>query len=91
MAKRERGRRALQDEVSRRIQHIYEIGEDGATIHVPAPVPHARDTRGRNWDMNGFGNATGYEASIRTVVDEVRDEFDLNESLENRAPNPFGD
>ena len=91
MAKRERGRHALQDEVSRRIQQIYEVGEDGAKVRVPAPVPHARDARGRNWDMSGFGNATGYEASIRAVVDQVRDEFDLNESLENRAPNPFGD
>ena len=91
MAKRERGRHALQDEVSRRIQQIYEIGEDGAKVRVPAPVPHARDARGRNWNMTGFGNASGYEASIRAVVDKVRDEFDLSEAPENRAPNPFGD
>jgi len=25
------------------------------------------------------------------VVDKVRDEFDLSEAPENRAPNPFGD
>lgn len=91
MAKRERGPRALQDEVSRRIQQIYEIGEDGAKVRVPPPVPHARDVRGRNWNMTAFGNATGYEASIRAVVDKVRDEFDLVETLENRAANPFGD
>ncbi len=91
MAKRERGRRALQDEVSRRIQQIYEIGEDGAKIRVPAPVPHPRDARGRNWDMTGFGNVYGYEASVRAAVDKVRDEFDLNDAVENRAPNPFGD
>ncbi len=41
--------------------------------------------------MTGFGNASGYEASIRAVVDKVRDEFDLSEAPENRAPNPFGD
>ncbi|AQV94897.1 MULTISPECIES: hypothetical protein [Cupriavidus] len=91
MPKRERGRRALQDEVSRRIQQIYEIGEDGAKIRVPAPVPHPRDARGRNWDMTGFGNVYGYEASVRAAVDKVRDEFDLNDAVENRAPNPFGD
>jgi hypothetical protein len=91
MAKRERGRHALQDEVSRRIQQIYEIGEDGAKILVPAPVPHARDARGRNWNMTGFGHASGYEASIRAVLDKVRDEFDLNDALENRSANPFGD
>ncbi|KAF7963621.1 hypothetical protein AWV80_07840 [Cupriavidus sp. UYMU48A] len=91
MAKRERGRRALQDEVSRRVQQIDEIGEDGAKIRAPMPEPHPRDARGRNWDMKGFGRATGYEASIRAVVDKVRDEFDLSDSIENRAPNPFGD
>ncbi|MEM5277487.1 hypothetical protein VSR17_20905 [Cupriavidus taiwanensis] len=90
MAKRERGRRALQDEVGRRIQQIDEIGEDGARIRVPAPQPHARDARGRNWDM-AFDNLHGYAASVRAVVDKVRDEFDLNEALENRTPNPFGD
>lgn len=91
MAKRERGRRALQDEVSRRIQQIYDIGEDGVKIRVPVPEPHPRDARGRNWDMTGFDNAIGYEASVRVVVDKVRDEFDLSDALENRAPNPFGD
>ncbi|CAG9171979.1 hypothetical protein LMG23992_02088 [Cupriavidus laharis] len=91
MAKRERGPRALQDEVSRRVQQIDEIGEDGARIRVPMPEPHPRDARGRNWDMKGFGKATGYEASIRAVVDKVRDEFDLSDAIENRAPNPFGD
>jgi hypothetical protein len=90
MAKRERGRRALQDEVSRRIQQIDEIGEDGPRIRVPAPLPHPRDARGRNWDMV-LDNLQGYAASVRAVVDKVRDEFDLNDALENRAPNPFGD
>ncbi|WP_425332987.1 hypothetical protein [Cupriavidus pinatubonensis] len=41
--------------------------------------------------MKGFGRSTGYEASIRAVVDKVRDEFDLSDSIENRASNPFGD
>ena len=91
MAKRERGRRALQDEVSRRVQQIDEIGEDGAKVRVPMPEPHPRDARGRNWDMKGIGRATGYEAGIRAVVDKVRDEFDLSDAVENRAPNPFGD
>ena len=91
MAKRERGRRALQDEVSRRVQQIDEIGEDGAKIRVPMPEPHPRDARGRNWDMKGFGRGTGYEAGIRAAVDKVRDEFDLSDTVENRAPNPFGD
>ncbi len=91
MAKRERGRRALQDEVSRRVQQIDDIGEDGAKVRVPMPEPHARDARGRNWDMKGFGRGSGYETSIRAVLDKVRDEFDLSDSVENRAPNPFGD
>ncbi|MBY4945390.1 hypothetical protein K6V92_01970 [Cupriavidus respiraculi] len=80
MAKRERNRRALQDEVSRRIHKIEDIAEDGARIRVPEPEPHPRDARGRNWDMKAFGNAAGYERAIRAVVDKVRDEFDLTEA-----------
>jgi hypothetical protein len=40
--------------------------------------------------MDYFGNARGYEASIRSVVDDVRDEFDLVDDPA-RVPNPFGD
>ena len=91
MAKRGRSRRVLKEEVSRRIHQIDEIADDGARIRVPDPVPHARDARGRNWDMGHFGNARGYERSIRAVVDDVREEFDLVDEPESRTPNPFGD
>ena len=70
MAKRERGRRALQDEVSRRIQQIDEIGEEGARIRVPSPQPHPRDARGRKQYM-AFDNLHGYAASVRAAVDTV--------------------
>lgn len=92
MAKRERSRRVLQDEVSRRIHQIDEIADDGAHIRVPEPKPHPRDARGRNWDITApFGNARGYEASIRAVLDELRDEFDLVDDPASHTPNPFGD
>ena len=91
MAKRERSRHVIKEEVSRRIHQIDEIADDGAHIRVPDPEPHARDTRGRNWDMGRFGNARGYEQSIRIVVDEVRDELDLVDDPADRGPNPFGD
>ena len=91
MAKLERSRRVIKEEVSRRIQNIDEIADDGARVRVPDPVPHDRDTLGRNWDMARFGNARGYEASIRAVVDEVRDEFDLVDDPASTVPNPFGD
>ncbi len=90
MPKRERTARALQDEVSRRIQRIDDIVEDGAKIKVPAPQPHARDARGRNWDMKAFGNAAGHERSIRAVVDKARDEFDLAELPGQQSADPFG-
>jgi hypothetical protein len=77
MAKQERTRRALQDEASRRIQKIDEIAEEGARILVPAPEPHPRDARGRNWNIERFGHAAGYERRIRPLVDEMRDEYDL--------------
>lgn len=89
MAKRGRSCRVLKEEVSRRVHQIDEIADDGAHIRVPDPVPHARDARGRNWDMARFGNARGYEASIRAVVDDVRDEFDLVDEPDSRVPNPF--
>lgn len=91
MAKRERSRRVIKEEVSRRIQNIDEIADDGARVRVPDPTPHDRDARGRNWDMGRFGNARGYEASIRAVVDDVRDEFDLVDDPASTVPNPFGD
>jgi len=91
MAKRERSARVLQEEVSRRIHQIDEIADDGARIHVPLPHGHARDARGRNWDMAFYNTARGYEAGIRAVVDDVRDEFDLVDMPESRVPNPFGD
>ncbi len=89
MAKRERSRRVIKEEVSRRIQELDEIVDDGTHIQVPDPVPHARDARGCNWDMARFGNARGHEAAIRAVVDEVRDEFDLVDDPESKVPNPF--
>lgn len=91
MAKHERSRRVIKEEVSRRIGQIDEIADDGARVRVPDPEPHARDTLGRNWDMARFGNARGYEAAIRAVVDEVRDEFDLVDDPASHVPNPFGD
>ncbi|SDC11388.1 hypothetical protein SAMN05216345_101577 [Cupriavidus sp. YR651] len=91
MAKRERSRRVLKEEVSRRIQQIDEIADDGTLIRVPDPQPHERDARGRNWDMGRFGNARGFEAAIRAVVDEVREEFDLGDDPPGSVPNPFGD
>lgn len=91
MAKRGSNSRVLKEEVSRRIHQIDEIADDGARIRVPDPMPHARDARGRNWDMGRFGNARGFEASIRAVVDDVRDEFDLVDDPGSHMPNPFGD
>ncbi|GJG96314.1 hypothetical protein [Cupriavidus pauculus] len=91
MAKRARSRRVIKEEVSRRIQNIDEIADDGTHVRVPDPEPHERDVRGRNWDMARFGNARGFEAAIRVVVDEVRDEFDLDDDPASTVPNPFGD
>lgn len=91
MSKRERSAHVLRDEVSLRIHRIDEIADDGAKIHVPLPESHPRDKRGRNWDMAFHNSARGYEASVRVVVDEVRDEFDLVDTPESHVPNPFGD
>ncbi|RZT41687.1 hypothetical protein [Cupriavidus agavae] len=90
MAKRERSRRVIKEEVSRRIQQIDEIADEGMRVRVPDPTPHPRDARGRNWDMGRFGNARGYEQAIRAVVDDVRDEFDLGDDPPSAVPNPFG-
>ncbi len=91
MAKRERTARVLQGELSLRIQRIDEIAEDGAKIRVPLPQAHARDSRGRNWNVVRFDNAEGYERSIRAVVDKIRDEFDLVSGDDDKPSplNPF--
>jgi len=50
----------------------------------PRPGPprrHERDAAGRNWDLRGFAcgpiDETDCPADFRTVVDRLRDEFDI--------------
>jgi len=45
------------------------------------PRRHERDAAGRNWDLRGFDcgpiDETACAAAFRTVVDRLRDEFDI--------------
>jgi len=74
----------LQQEVSRRIQRLQEVVDDGVRIGVPRPQLHAPDASGCNWTMKHFGNAAGFEAAIADVLAKVRAEYNL-------ADDPFGD
>ena len=80
----------LQDEVSRRINRIHELIEDGVKIRVPRPQPQEPDKTGCNWTMKHFGNAIGYERVIAEVLDAVRAEYNLAEDTKD-IHSLFGD
>lgn len=80
----------LQDEVSRRINRIHELIEDGVKIRVPRPQPQEPDKSGCNWTMKHFGNAIGYERVIAEVLDAVRAEYNLAEDTKD-IHSLFGD
>lgn len=55
--------------------------EPGLRRRVASLQPHARDARGRNWDIPASGSvaSTGQhgEPEFRRVVDTLRDQFDI--------------
>lgn len=44
---------------------------------VGAVVGHARDSRGRNWDITDLERGEGLERTFRAIVDGLRESFDL--------------
>lgn len=78
----------LQQEVSRRIQKLPEIVEDGVKIRVPRPQLQEADKTGCNWNMTHFGNAAGFERDIERVLTAVRAEYNLATEAK-RSGNPF--
>lgn len=80
----------LQQEVSRRLQRVPEIVDDGVKIRVPRPQWQEPDKTGCNWHMKDFGNALGFERDIEAVLKAVRAEYNL--ATETKAAlDPFGD
>ncbi|WKB55430.1 CrpP-related protein [Eleftheria terrae] len=66
----------------RTVPRIREALQQGfATLRVALPQPHARDAAGRNWDLEGFEcgtlQADDCDAEFRSVVDALRDRYDL--------------
>lgn len=51
------------------------------TLRIGRPRPHGRDSHGRNWNIDAF--QTGFlhwpqgHSEFRTIVDGLRDEYDL--------------
>ncbi|MGF6612457.1 hypothetical protein OKW45_007445 [Paraburkholderia sp. WSM4175] len=80
----------LQQEVSRRIQRLQEIVEDGVKIRVPRPQLQEADRTGCNWNMTHFGNAIGFERDIEGVLKAMRAEYNLSTEVKDTG-NPFGD
>ncbi|MDH6146769.1 MULTISPECIES: hypothetical protein [Paraburkholderia] len=80
----------LQQEVSRRIQRLQEIVEDGVKIRVPRPQLQEADKTGCNWNMTHFGNAIGFERDIEGVLKAMRAEYNLSTEVKDTG-NPFGD
>ncbi|HEY4352939.1 MAG TPA: hypothetical protein VGN31_17035 [Paraburkholderia sp.] len=90
MIRKPRTASQLQDEVSRRIQRLPDIADEGVKIRVPRPQLQEPDATGCNWDMKHFGNLAGHERDVAAIVAAVRKEFNL--STETRdLNNLFGD
>lgn len=80
----------LQEEVSRRLQGLPEVIDEGVRISVPRPRLQTPDKHGCNWTMKHFGNAAGLERSIAAVLEQVQAEFNLAEdAAAKEADNPF--
>jgi hypothetical protein len=78
MIRKTRTASQLQDEVSRRIQRLPGLVEEGAKIRVPRPQLQEPDATGCNWDIKHFGNLAGYERDVAAIVAAVRKEFNLS-------------
>lgn len=72
--------------VERRLRWLPPVRAALARDRLCSPRPglarrHARDAAGRNWDLRGFAcgsiDETACPADFRTVVDRLRDEFDI--------------
>jgi hypothetical protein len=72
----------LQQEVSRRLQRVQEVVDDGVRIGVPRPQFQSPDASGCNWTMKHFGNAAGFEAVIAGVLKRVRADYNLAEDVD---------
>lgn len=78
----------LQAEVSRLINALRDVQEDGVSIKVPRPVPVERTDESKpNWTMRerDFGNARGFERDIAKIVAEAQKRYDLKPP----SPPPF--
>jgi hypothetical protein len=90
MARKTLNASRLQQEVSRRIQRLQEVVDDGVSIVVPRPQMQSPDASGCNWTMKHFGNAAGFEAAIADVLARVRAEYNLADSADEPAVTPPG-
>jgi hypothetical protein len=80
----------LQEEVSRRLQKLPEVNDEGVRIAVPRPKLQEPDKKGCNWTMKHFGNAAGLERSIATVLEAVQAEYNLaDEATGKEKDDPF--
>jgi hypothetical protein len=88
MARQLKDAGGLQAEVSRLINALRDVQEDGVSIKVPKPVAVERtDPSQPNWTMKerDFGNARGFERDIARIVQEAQKRFDLKPP----SPPPF--
>jgi hypothetical protein len=77
MIRKTRSASQLQDEVSRRIQRLPDVLDEGVKIRVPRPRLQEPDATGCNWDISHFGNMAGHERDIAAIVAAMRKEFNL--------------
>jgi hypothetical protein len=80
----------LQEEVSRRINRMHSLVEEGAKIRVPRPRLCEPDKTGCNWEMKHFGSAAGFERDIEAVLKAVQAEYNLSTEA-NEADHPLAD
>lgn len=61
-----------QPEAQRRIAQSPQLAPEAGAV-----VAHDRDAKGRNWDIPDLQRGEGLERTFRTIVDGMREAFDL--------------
>jgi len=77
MCRKIAGPEEIRDHVQRLVNTIPEIVEDNEMVNVPLPQRQEPDADGCNWDMKSFAGARDYDHNIRTLLEQVRQTYNL--------------
>jgi hypothetical protein len=67
----------IREHVQKLVDAIPENVRSGLTVHVPLPQQQPPDEDGCNWNMASFSGVRDYDYSVRTLLEQVRQTFNL--------------